>query len=107
MTVQIQLIFITVDYLEICYSHIFLFRTHRPMSLVDVSGQNRTCLPSTPYQDGGGYLGPPWKVGFSETAGHRERYVSSLKWKSTFCCNPIKHLRAENSFLNLLFPTGF
>jgi hypothetical protein len=53
------------------------------MSLVDVSGQNRTCLPSTPYHEGGEYLGPPWKVGFSETAGHRDRYVSSLKWERT------------------------
>jgi hypothetical protein len=62
------------------------------MSLVDVSGQNRTCLPSTPYHDGGGYLGPPWKVGFSETAGHRERYLSSLKWESVLCYNPVKNL---------------
>lgn len=77
-----QVIFITVNYLEICYFHIFLFRTHRPMSLVDVSGQNRTCLPSTPYQDGGGYLGPPWKVGFSETAGQRERYFLQSNGKT-------------------------
>jgi hypothetical protein len=53
------------------------------MSLVDVSGQNRTCLPSTPYAGGGGNLGPPWKVGFSETAGQRERYVSRAKRKIT------------------------
>ena len=91
----------------IYYFHIFLYRTHRPMSLVDVSGQNRTCLPSTPYHDGGGYLGPPWKVGFSETAGHRERCVSSLKWKSTFCYKPVKHLCPENSFLHLLFSSWF
>jgi len=48
------------------------------MSLVDVSGQNRTCLPSTPHHEEED-LGPPWKVGFSETAGHRERYMSELK----------------------------
>lgn len=60
-----------------------LFRSHRPMSLVDVSGQNRTCLPSTPYNGGGEDLGPPWKVGFSETAGQRERCVSSVKREIT------------------------
>jgi hypothetical protein len=70
-----QLICIIACYLGTFYFHAFLlFRTHRPMSLVDVSGQNRTCLPSTPYHEAGGDLGPPWKVGFSETAGHRERY---------------------------------
>lgn len=53
------------------------------MSLVDVSGQNRTCLPSTPCTGGGGDLGPPWKVGFSETAGQRERYVSTVKKEVT------------------------
>lgn len=45
------------------------------MSLVDVSGHNRTCLPSTPYNEGNGELEPPWKIGFSEAAGQREKSV--------------------------------
>ncbi|KDR16236.1 protein phosphatase PHLPP-like protein isoform X3 [Zootermopsis nevadensis] len=62
-----------------------VYRSHRPMSLVDVSGQNRTCLPSTPYTGGGEDLGPPWKVGFSETAGQRERlYITQIRLPS-FC----------------------
>ncbi|XP_069698714.1 protein phosphatase PHLPP-like protein isoform X2 [Periplaneta americana] len=62
-----------------------VYRTHRPMSLVDVSGQNRTCLPSTPYSEGGPNNGPPWKVGFSETAGHRERlYITQIRLPA-FC----------------------
>ncbi|PNF37973.1 hypothetical protein B7P43_G02364 [Cryptotermes secundus] len=62
-----------------------VYRTHRPMSLVDVSGQNRTCLPSTPHHEAGADLGPPWKVGFSETAGHRERlYITQIRLPA-FC----------------------
>ncbi|XP_068084838.1 protein phosphatase PHLPP-like protein [Anabrus simplex] len=62
-----------------------VYRNQRPMSLVDVSGQNRTCLPSTPYHEGGGDLEPPWKIGFSETAGLRERlYVTQIRLPA-FC----------------------
>uniref|UniRef100_A0A182IWW6 Uncharacterized protein n=1 Tax=Anopheles atroparvus TaxID=41427 RepID=A0A182IWW6_ANOAO len=45
-------------------------RTHRPMSLVDVSGKNRPSLPTTPlpYQEHEDYE-PCWKVGFAETSG--------------------------------------
>ncbi|GLG96070.1 Protein phosphatase PHLPP-like protein [Gryllus bimaculatus] len=60
-------------------------RTHRPMSLVDVSGQNRTCLPSTPFHEGGGESEPPWRVGFSETAGLREKlYITQIRLPA-FC----------------------
>nr|CAD7403954.1 unnamed protein product [Timema cristinae] len=62
-----------------------VYRAHRPMSLVDVSGQNRTCLPSTPYHEEGGELEPPWKVGFSETAGLREKlYITQIRLPA-FC----------------------
>ncbi|KAJ9579369.1 hypothetical protein L9F63_024524 [Diploptera punctata] len=60
-------------------------RQFQVYSLVDVSGQNRTCLPSTPYSEGNNDMGPPWKVGFSETAGHRERlYITQIRLPA-FC----------------------
>lgn len=57
------------------------------MNLVDVSGQNRTSLPSTipqkSFQEvtgGDSILEPPWKVGFSETAGNKIKlYISQLR----------------------------
>ncbi|XP_049799965.1 protein phosphatase PHLPP-like protein [Schistocerca nitens] len=62
-----------------------VYRTQRPMSLVDVSGHNRTSLPSTPYNEGNGELDPPWKIGFSEAAGSRERlYISQIRLPA-FC----------------------
>lgn len=54
-----------------------VYRSQRPISLVDVSGQNRPSLPSHPHQqemvsaERGSEQ--PWRLGFSETAGSRER----------------------------------
>lgn len=67
--------------LEVCQSQ-------RPMSLVDVSGKNRQSLPSSPhsYQENMDFQ-PPWKVGFSETAGNVSRlYISQLRLPC-FCNN--------------------
>lgn len=63
-------------------------RSQRPMSLVDVSGRNRAALPSTPwpYREGGdGHLDPPWRVGFSETAGDRSKLCISQLRLPAFC----------------------
>nr|XP_031850312.1 PH domain leucine-rich repeat-containing protein phosphatase 2 [Nomia melanderi] len=66
-----------------------VYRSQRPISLVDVSGQNRPSLPSHPHQqeivstEKGAEQ--PWRLGFSETAGSRERlYVSQVRMPS-FC----------------------
>ncbi|KAG9433012.1 PH domain leucine-rich repeat-containing protein phosphatase 2 [Apis mellifera carnica] len=66
-----------------------VYRSQRPISLVDVSGQNRPSLPSHPHQqeivssEKGSEQ--PWRLGFSETAGCRERlYVSQVRMPS-FC----------------------
>ncbi|CAK9809411.1 Protein phosphatase PHLPP-like protein [Anthophora plagiata] len=66
-----------------------VYRSQRPISLVDVSGQNRPSLPSHPHQqeivsaEKGSEQ--PWRLGFSETAGSRERlYVSQVRMPS-FC----------------------
>lgn len=67
--------------LEVCQSQ-------RAMSLVDVSGKNRQSLPSSPhsYQENMDFQ-PPWKVGFSETAGNVSRlYISQLRLPC-FCNN--------------------
>lgn len=86
-------------------------RQQRPMSLVDVSGRNRSTLPSTaashptssytlsasnqPDQlntigddSDNGYGEPPWKIGFSETAGSAaaKLYISQLRLPC-FCNN--------------------
>lgn len=56
-------------------------RSQRPMSLVDVSGKNRATLPSVPntFQENVD-IEPPWKVGFSETAGNANKlYISQLR----------------------------
>ncbi|XP_076232908.1 PH domain leucine-rich repeat protein phosphatase [Calliopsis andreniformis] len=66
-----------------------VYRSQRPISLVDVSGQNRPSLPSHPHQQemvsaekGSEH---PWRLGFSETAGSRERlYISQVRMPS-FC----------------------
>lgn len=63
-------------------------RSQRPMSLVDVSGKNRASLPSVPdlYQENVDY-DPPWKIGFSETAGTSPKlYISQLRLPC-FCNN--------------------
>ncbi|XP_043275194.1 uncharacterized protein Phlpp [Venturia canescens] len=66
-----------------------VYRSQRPVSLVDVSGQNRASLPSHPHQQeivrSEKGLDQPWRLGFSETAGSRETlYVSQLRMP-TFC----------------------
>ncbi|XP_033323175.2 PH domain leucine-rich repeat protein phosphatase [Megalopta genalis] len=66
-----------------------VYRSQRPISLVDVSGQNRPSLPSHPHQQeivsSGKSAEQPWRLGFSETAGSRERlYVSQVRMPS-FC----------------------
>lgn len=56
-------------------------QSQRPMSLVDVSGKNRSSLPIVPdmYQENL-ELEPSWKVGFSETAGYSSKlYMSQLR----------------------------
>lgn len=61
-------------------------QTQRPMSLVDVSGKNRSSLPTTPslYSEEIDSV-PPWGVGFSETAGGSAKlYVSQLRLPN-FC----------------------
>lgn len=63
-------------------------RSQRPMSLVDVSGKNRSSLPSAPnmYQENMDFE-PPWKIGFSETAGNCTKlFVSQLRLPC-FCNN--------------------
>ncbi|XP_012151095.2 PH domain leucine-rich repeat protein phosphatase [Megachile rotundata] len=66
-----------------------VYRSQRPISLVDVSGQNRPSLPSHPHQQeivsAEKGAEQPWRLGFSETAGSRERlYVSQVRMPS-FC----------------------
>ncbi|XP_034182760.2 PH domain leucine-rich repeat protein phosphatase [Osmia lignaria lignaria] len=66
-----------------------VYRSQRPISLVDVSGQNRPSLPSHPHQQeivsAEKGTDQPWRLGFSETAGSRERlYVSQVRMPS-FC----------------------
>lgn len=56
-------------------------RSQRPMSLVDVSGKNRSSLPTAPNinQDESD-IEPPWKIGFSETSGNANKlYVTQLR----------------------------
>nr|XP_023018439.1 protein phosphatase PHLPP-like protein [Leptinotarsa decemlineata] len=63
-----------------------LYRTQRPMSLVDVSGKNRTTLPLSPSLFCDTDLTEnSWAVGFSETAGCKQRlYVTQIRLPS-FC----------------------
>ncbi|EFA04777.2 Protein phosphatase PHLPP-like protein [Tribolium castaneum] len=62
------------------------YRTQRPMSLVDVSGKNRTTLPLTPSPFCENDLTEySWSVGFSETAGCKQRlYISQIRLPA-FC----------------------
>lgn len=62
------------------------YRTQRPMSLVDVSGKNRTSLPLTPSPFCENDLTEySWSVGFSETAGCKQRlYISQIRLPA-FC----------------------
>lgn len=66
-----------------------MYRSQRPMSLVDVSGQNRITLPSQPwphYDGGEGSLEPPWKVGFTETSGNK-KYLCVAQLRQPAFCN--------------------
>ncbi|XP_025829514.1 protein phosphatase PHLPP-like protein [Agrilus planipennis] len=62
------------------------YRTQRPMSLVDVSGKNRTTLPLTPSSFCEADLTQSnWSVGFSETSGSKQKlYVSQVRLPA-FC----------------------
>ncbi|CAH0557853.1 unnamed protein product [Brassicogethes aeneus] len=62
------------------------YRTQRPMSLVDVSGKNRTSLPLVPSPFCESDLTEQsWSVGFSETAGCKQRlYISQIRLPA-FC----------------------
>lgn len=65
-----------------------MYRSQRPMSLVDVSGQNRPSLPTQPwpnYEGGEVSLEPPWKVGFSETSGSKTQLCVSQLRLPAFC----------------------
>lgn len=62
------------------------YKAYRPMSLVDVSGKNRTTLPllPSPYCENDS-IETNWTVGFSETAGCKHRlYVSQVRLPA-FC----------------------
>nr|XP_012227057.1 PREDICTED: PH domain leucine-rich repeat protein phosphatase 1 isoform X2 [Linepithema humile] len=66
-----------------------VYKSQRPISLVDVSGQNRPSLPSYPHQQeivaAEKNAEHPWRLGFSETAGSREKlYISQVRMPS-FC----------------------
>ncbi|KAG8227052.1 hypothetical protein J437_LFUL013235 [Ladona fulva] len=75
------------------------YRSQRRMSLVDVSGNNRTSLPSAPYHEAGEsyqtvdesiegtdqHIGPPWKIGFSETPGNHNRLYTTQIRLPAFC----------------------
>ncbi|CAG9854370.1 unnamed protein product [Phyllotreta striolata] len=68
-------------------SHQFnTYRTQRPMSLVDVSGKNRTTLPLTPSPFcENDFTEHCWSVGFSETAGSKQKlYISQIRLPA-FC----------------------
>ncbi|KAK9870428.1 hypothetical protein WA026_007999 [Henosepilachna vigintioctopunctata] len=68
-------------------SHQFnAYRTQRPMSLVDVSGKNRTTLPLTPSPFCENDLTEySWSVGFSETSGSKQKlYISQIRLPA-FC----------------------
>lgn len=62
------------------------YRTQRPMSLVDVSGKNRTSLPLTPLPFCENDLTESnWSVGFSETSGTKQKlYISQIRLPA-FC----------------------
>ncbi|KAF5306399.1 hypothetical protein FQA39_LY08908 [Lamprigera yunnana] len=62
------------------------YRSQRPMSLVDVSGKNRTSLPLTPSPFCENDLTESsWSVGFSETAGSKQKlYISQIRLPA-FC----------------------
>jgi hypothetical protein len=50
----------------VLYLKILIFkRSKRPMSLVDTSGQNRSCLPMSPYHEAAA-LELPWTLGFAD-----------------------------------------
>ncbi|XP_034945281.1 protein phosphatase PHLPP-like protein isoform X2 [Chelonus insularis] len=65
------------------------YRSQRPVSLIDVSGQNRSSIPFHPFQqeiiDEKKKAGQPWKLGFSETAGTREKLFISQVRLPSFC----------------------
>ncbi|XP_055680740.1 protein phosphatase PHLPP-like protein [Lutzomyia longipalpis] len=56
-------------------------KSQRPMSLVDVSGKNRASLPSAPAPNHEATeFDPPWRIGFSETAGTSSKlFISQLR----------------------------
>lgn len=63
------------------------YKAHRPMSLVDVSGKNRTTLPlnPSPFCENDSNNETCWSVGFSETAGCKQRlYISQVRLPA-FC----------------------
>lgn len=64
----------------------YTYRSQRPMSLVDVSGKNRTSLPLTPSPFCESDLTKSsWCVGFSETSGCKQRlYISQIRLPA-FC----------------------
>ncbi|KRT82234.1 hypothetical protein AMK59_3649, partial [Oryctes borbonicus] len=62
------------------------YRSQRPMSLVDVSGKNRTSLPLSPSPFCENDLTESnWTIGFSETSGSKQRlYISQIRLPA-FC----------------------
>lgn len=67
--------------LQVDAKQLLTCRSQRPMSLVDVSGKNRASLPTSPNSfNENSDIEPPWKVGFSETAGNANKlYISQLR----------------------------
>ncbi|XP_059472921.1 protein phosphatase PHLPP-like protein isoform X2 [Neocloeon triangulifer] len=64
-------------------SHFNQYRSKRAMSLVDTSGQNRSCLPMSPYHEAAA-LELPWTLGFAE-AGAWSRFPISQLRIPAFC----------------------
>ncbi|XP_022900871.1 protein phosphatase PHLPP-like protein [Onthophagus taurus] len=64
----------------------YMYRSQRPMSLVDVSGKNRSTLPLSPSPFCENNLTESnWTVGFSETSGSKHRlYISQIRLPA-FC----------------------
>lgn len=65
------------------------YKSQRPISLIDVSGQNRSTLPSHPRQRETLNLDTtserPWTLGFSETSGSKDKLRVTQIRESNFC----------------------
>lgn len=53
------------------------------MSLVDTSGQNRSCLPMSPYHEAAA-LELPWTLGFADGGAWTRYKITSAVWSLLF-----------------------